>query len=329
MTTGSAGAAERAPRPWRRTFGSASPVSRRGFQTAGAAVARTLALFGVVVILGLLRTSMPPLVFVGAVGGALAGVYVAQPRDGAFRWWALYLGGFVLFALLRNVADETAIPWRFDYVIAAERALHLGVVPTVWLQERFYTVNEVRFYDTIAYAVYVSYFFVPHLVSVLIWRADRVHFRLFVATMLATFYGGLLASAVLPTAPPWVAGQAGHLPHVFKIKGYITEDVSPGLYEATYTLVAGNPVAAMPSLHLAITVVAALFMWRHHAVAGVAGAVYAAAMGLALVYLGEHYVVDLLAGVVLALAAWKVANRLLPQRVATVAAARAHSAPPH
>ena len=260
MTTGSADAAERAPRPWRRTFGGDSPVSRRGFGLAGAGVARALALFGVVVILGLLRTSMPPLLLVGAVGSALAGVYVAQPRDGAVRWWALYLGGFMLFALLRNVADETAIPWRFDYVIAAERALHLGVVPTVWLQERFYTVNEVRFYDTIAYAVYVSYFFAPHLVGVLIWRSDRVRFRLFVATMLTTFYAGLLASAALPTAPPWLAGQGGHLPHVFKVKGYITEDVSPELYEAAYALVAANPVAAMPSLHMAITVVVALFM---------------------------------------------------------------------
>ena len=44
-------------------------------------------------------------------------------------------------------------------------------------------------------------------------------------------------------------------------------------------------------------------------------------MGLALVYLGEHYVVDLLAGVLLALAAWKVAHRLVPQGAAAFASA--------
>ena len=55
----------------------------------------------------------------------------------------------------------------------------------------------------------------------------------------------------------------------------------------------------MPSLHMAITVIA-----------GVAGALYCAAMGLSLVYLGEHYVVDLLAGVLVAAVAWKLANRV-------------------
>jgi membrane-associated phospholipid phosphatase len=38
---------------------------------------------------------------------------------------------------------------------------------------------------------------------------------------------------------------------------------------------------------------------------------YAAAMALALVYLGEHYAVDLVAGVAVAAVAWPAAERLL------------------
>jgi membrane-associated phospholipid phosphatase len=58
-----------------------------------------------------------------------------------------------------------------------------------------------------------------------------------------------------------------------------------------------NRVAAMPSLHLAFACLVALFIagrlrsrWRALL------ALYPAAMGLALVYQGEHYVLDLVAG---------------------------------
>lgn len=62
-----------------------------------------------------------------------------------------------------------------------------------------------------------------------------------------------------------------------------------------------NPVASMPSIHLAVTVLLLIVaggarrVWRGTAVA------YAALMAVALVYLGEHYVLDIAAG---ALAAW-------------------------
>lgn len=72
----------------------------------------------------------------------------------------------------------------------------------------------------------------------------------------------------------------------------------------------GNPVAAMPSLHFGISFLIAVYgiqrlraSWRWLLV------LYPAVMGLALVYFGEHYVIDLIAGaalaaVVLALCSW-------------------------
>jgi membrane-associated phospholipid phosphatase len=64
-----------------------------------------------------------------------------------------------------------------------------------------------------------------------------------------------------------------------------------------------NPVAAMPSLHVAFAVLVAIVIgrrlrsrWR------VLLALYPAAMGFTLVYCGEHYVLDLVAGTAYALA---------------------------
>ena len=67
-----------------------------------------------------------------------------------------------------------------------------------------------------------------------------------------------------------------------------------------YGVLGGNPLAAMPSLHFATSVTAAHVLADTGRVAGVLGWTYAATLGTALVYLGEHYVVDLLAGAALA-----------------------------
>jgi hypothetical protein len=67
-----------------------------------------------------------------------------------------------------------------------------------------------------------------------------------------------------------------------------------------YGVLGGNPLAAMPSLHFATSVTAAHVLSDTGPVAGALGWTYAATLGVALVYLGEHYVVDLLAGLTLA-----------------------------
>ena len=56
-------------------------------------------------------------------------------------------------------------------------------------------------------------------------------------------------------------------------------------------MLGGNPLAAMPSLHFATSVMAAHACWRDAGrLPGALGWTYAATLGLALVYLGEHYV---------------------------------------
>jgi hypothetical protein len=76
-----------------------------------------------------------------------------------------------------------------------------------------------------------------------------------------------------------------------------------------YSVFGGNPLAAMPSLHFATSVMAALLLAETGPVAGAVGWTYASTLGFALVYLGEHYVADLLGGVALTMAV----HRLGPQ----------------
>ena len=68
----------------------------------------------------------------------------------------------------------------------------------------------------------------------------------------------------------------------------------------------------MPSLHFATSVMAALLLAEVGPVAGALGFAYTATLGFALVYLGEHYVVDLLAGAALAGAVRRLEPRAGP-----------------
>ena len=75
-----------------------------------------------------------------------------------------------------------------------------------------------------------------------------------------------------------------------------------------------NDLAALPSVHVAATVLVCLASLRVGRFAGVLGALYALAMTIAVVYLGEHFVLDALLGWAVALAGWNVAGRIMPNQ---------------
>ncbi len=152
---------------------------------------------------------------IGVAGTGLA-LYLAW-RVEAGRWWAAYILGFVAFVYLRALADDTAVAWRYQYVIDLDQLLAAGSVPSGWLQQRWYQAGAGGLHDWALFAVYGSYFFVPQLAAILIWRSRRARFPCFVVAMLLAFAAGLLGAFLLPTAPPWLAAEDGYLGGVQRI----------------------------------------------------------------------------------------------------------------
>ena len=83
-------------------------------------------------------------------------------------------------------------------------------------------------------------------------------------------------------------------------------------WQPLYSFLAGNPLAAMPSLHFATAVMAAHLLAETGPVEGVVGWTYVATLGVALVYLGEHYVIVLLGGLTLTEGVRAAAPRVTP-----------------
>ena len=131
-----------------------------------------------------------------------------------------------------------------------------------------------------------------------------------------------------PTAPPWYAAgasektgehigddgeaaAAGH-PEVRRLMVEYGEQFWRDGWGSLYSVFGGNPLAAMPSLHFATSLMAAFLLAETSPLAGALGAGYAATLGFALVYLGEHYVVDLIGGAALTIAVRRAVPRAGP-----------------
>jgi membrane-associated phospholipid phosphatase len=215
-------------------------------------------------------------------------------------------------------AEVQAARVHIDYPIVADRVLGLGELPTVRLQRALSRVGpqgpEWRWHDRALVWAHWSWFMFPHgtVAYLLACRPDR--FPRAAAMTYTVFNVGASFYWLAPTAPPWYAagaaektggadgrGRAEGAAEVRRMMVEYGEHFWRDGWGSLYSVFGGNPLAAMPSLHFATSLMAALLLAEVGPVAGTLGFTYTATLGFALVYLGEHYAVDLLAGAALTL----------------------------
>ena len=189
---------------------------------------------------------------------------------------------------------------KVDYPITIDRALGAGTLPSHRLQAALGRPGEVRLHDLALSMVHWSWFFFPHgSVAYVLWR-HRDDYPRSATVMAACFDLGCMVYWVVPTAPPWWAAENGNIPPVRRIMAEAGERFWGRAWRPLYHSLEGNPFAAMPSLHFGTSVMAARVLSDIGKRHGTLGWTYALTLGFGLVYLGEHYVIDLLAGAALA-----------------------------
>jgi membrane-associated phospholipid phosphatase len=221
--------------------------------------------------------------------------------------------------------DESAQAGRVhvDYPIAIDRLLGFGELPTLRLQRALARVDpetgvpEWRTLDRVLVWTHWLWFAVPHTAPayILVWRREQFP-RAAVMTY-AVFDIGASAYWVAPTAPPWYAGSiAGGFDDRERALRRMMVEYGEYFWRdgwgPLYSVLGGNPLAAMPSLHFATSLMAALLLADAGPIAGALGFAYTLTLGFALVYLGEHYAVDLLAGAALTVAVRRLGPRAGP-----------------
>jgi hypothetical protein len=256
------------------------------------------------------------------------------------RDWLPFALVLVLYDLSRGAADMLGGATLWQFQPAADRWLFFGTVPTVWLQERI-KVAQPPWWEVIISSIYMSFFVLPYVVAGVLWLYNRTEWAAFVRRFVALSFAALAVYVVIPAAPPWaaasctpadVAGGPSNPPCMFHGPADVpdggllgamhmsqpdahqfVERISTRGWGTLHLQSAGalldsgqasvNLVAAIPSLHAAVTAMISMFLWRRVRRGWRPLLVaYPLAMAFVLVYSAEHFVVDILLGWALAAA---------------------------
>ncbi len=262
---------------------------------------------------------VPAAVTVGSTVAAPLAIAVLWPRSKK-RDLGLFFGQMWAFAVSHELPYDNPERLRerlhIEYPIKVDRWIGRGVLPTARLQQKLHAGPAGKTVTKVAAWAHWLWFIEPY--GALFWILVRRNsmFPQSARQMAAVFDIGCAIYFLVPTAPPWWASRNGYTRQpvqsrqqleaesgvevdetVKRVMVEFGEDLLGPSWTRIFGTLNGNPWAAMPSLHFATAVLAAILV--SDAGGRVEGAVawgYAATLGFSLVYLGEHYVTDLVAG---------------------------------
>jgi PAP2 superfamily len=275
-----------------------------------------------------------------ATGLIAASIGRGHKAIAVLRDWLPFALVLVLYDLSRGAADMLGAPalWRFQP--DADRWLFSGIVPTVWLQERI-KMPQPPWWEVIISSIYMSFFVLPYAVAGVLWLYNRTDWAAFVRRFVVLSFAAVAVYVVVPAAPPWAAARCtaadiasgpSNPPCMYRSAAGVPDGgllgamhmSQPGAHQfveristrgwgTLHLQSAGalinsgqasvNLVAAIPSLHAALTAMISIFLWRRVRRGWRPLLVtYPLAMAFVLAYSAEHFVVDILLGWALAAA---------------------------
>lgn len=246
------------------------------------------------------RLRVPAPVTVAACAAGPLAIAVLRPRSHK-RDVALYAMQMWAFTMVHELPyddpERLRRRLRVRYPIALDRAIGLGRLPNARLQRALARFPRIETLDRFLTWVHWLWFLEPYIALIWILARHPERFPRAARQLAAVFDIGCVGYFAAPTAPPWWASEQGRTgEEVRRIMVGVGEETWRSAWPAMYGALGGNPWAAMPSLHFATSSMAAISLSEAGRVEGALGWSYALTLGFALVYLGEHYVTDLLAG---------------------------------
>jgi len=204
----------------------------------------------------------------------------------------------VIFDTLGPLID-CASPGRWDTTFSELDARLFGDFPRLWRS----VLGRPSWFVDLTSLAYVSYYLVPIVVAVVLYRHPvRTEFRRVVFTIALTFYASYVGYFVFPTMGPRIPQAESLLiggPFSHGVRVFIE------FTERTRT-------DAFPSGHTAVALVCLYFAW-HASRRVFAGLLpFVGGIVFSTVYLHYHYVIDVVAGAVLAAGCAWLGPRLEP-----------------
>lgn len=239
------------------------------------------------------------------------GIFLACAFLGrSIRTWAVLLVDVVLYSVMwfayevtRGAGDHLGFPLQVTAMRNIDKFLFFGHDPNVVLQRHFWE-SRIRWYDYVASLTYYTHFVFPVIVMAALWATSHRQWMRFMKRFATLLGVACIGFVVMPTVPPWMAGSTKF---PYKIIPVLHRNTGRGFSDLGFkgfvkgwqkALDWGNAIAAMPSLHASFALIVPAFFlpWIKPRWLKALVLCFPVVMLASLVYLGEHWVIDGLAG---------------------------------
>lgn len=242
--------------------------------------------------------------------GLVFALLLAKP--GPFlRDWSPFVILFLAYEYLRGLVPSLGWTVNVHPLIRGDELL-FGGLPTLALQEAFFSPSGPRAYDYVFTLLYMAHFALPLGFGLLLWVRDRGEFRRFLTALTVLTFAAFFTYLLYPAMPPWMAADQGLIPPVQDVMGRTISlfDRGPGL-PTLYVFMSPNLVAAMPSLHAAYPAIVYFFALRRFGRKAHFFLPYVLAVWVGIVYTAQHWAIDVLAGLLYAGAAFALSEMVV------------------
>ncbi len=287
---------------WRRLSARYLAVQERHGRLLLALQLLYIAVFvGVLLLGGNEWPAAPDLIVLGLLGFA-----VISARGLSFvRDWTPFLLLVLAYMALPGLSPGLEQRVHVGFPITVDRWLGRGLLPTTRLQTALWNPAHLHWYDYLTAVLYLLHFLTPLVVAFIFWLWRRQVYWRFVSAYLLLMYAGFITYLVYPMAPPWWAGELGRIPSVQPVLSLVHWHGigNPvGMLTGTFH---PDPVAAMPSMHAAFSLLVFMALWNLRPRWGWIAVIYPLAMAFTVLYTGDHYTVDLCIGWIFSLLAFR------------------------
>lgn len=237
---------------------------------------------------------LPALCFLAAV----LTMVVLGSRRKMDRYWVSIISIMVSYEALQGMAGTLATSRNVLSLYSIDRLIW-GFNVTGYVQSAFAS-PAVTFLSTVFYSMHVPLVVATCLV---VWYAKRPMFGKYVTVMVLTTYAALATFILLPTAPPWYSGVASNI---------YTSAVASSLPHGVTSLISMVEIdqfAAFPSLHGAYAIIFSYFMIKVDRRLALISVPITVGILFSTLYLGQHYLIDLIGGAAYALVPCLIAER--------------------
>ncbi len=259
----------------------------------------------------------------------LIGAAILTGRGWTFlKDWGVFIIAVVAWQVTDGLATKFNVPWRVQDMITADKwlaypVLH-GQLPTIWLQSHLFSYNHYAWYDVMSVIVYSMHFLLPLGAGFVLWLVNRqLYYKYAIAFVVAAILG-FATYIVYPAVPPWMAAEYAmhctgnlrcvglpgnphpYLPWVYDVWNHTMKLwVHAGIKnKGNFTFgqfhLGFDPVGAMPSEHVMYPTLVFLFFRKQFGKFGYLMIPYILLVIFCIVYMGQHYLIDALVGMVYA-----------------------------